>query len=63
MKQYVITDIEAKALMQKLRLTEMEYRLDQGGDAPSDIVRNIHRKFNYEVVQWLQEIGVDGIWG
>ena len=59
MKQYVFNDIEALTLIQRIALNKMSELQNDSRKEYQDLVNSIHRKFHYEIVKWLQEIGVE----
>lgn len=60
MKAIIISDTDARALLNKLELTAMRgagHFREDADRAPS--VSEIHRAFHYVVTGWLQEQGAD----
>jgi hypothetical protein len=53
-KAIIISDADARALLNKLELTK--FRSDH---SKCQTVAEIHRAFHYEVCLWLQEQGAD----
>lgn len=61
MKAIIISDMDARALLDKLKLESMhEAGHFRGVDPakPPDIA-SVHRTFHYVVCRWLQEQGAD----
>ena len=60
MKAIIISDADARALLDKLELTAMKganhFREDHGRPATA---AELHRAFHYVVCCWLQEQGAD----
>lgn len=54
MRAIIISDADAKALLDKLELTKFRNERPKSTDVDS-----IHRAFHYEVCRWLQEHGAD----
>ena len=59
MKQYVFNDTESISLVQRIELAKLSQLQDDSSQKYQELVRGIHRKFHYEVIKWLREIGVD----
>lgn len=60
MKAIIISDTDARALLDKLQLTALRdagFMRDDPAQPPS--VASIHRAFHYVVCLWLQEQGAD----
>lgn len=60
MKAIIISDMDARALLNKLELTAMRDagHMRDDPDRPPTI-SGIHRAFHYVVTRWLQEQGAD----
>lgn len=60
MKAIIISDADARALLDKLELTKMRgaHCWREDNDRPPT-VSEIHRAFHYVVCCWLQEQGAD----
>jgi len=60
MKAIIISDMDARALLDKLKLTSMQgdNMLRDDPTKPAS-VSDIHRAFHYVVCRWLQEQGAD----
>ncbi len=60
MRAIIIQDTDARALLDKLKLTSMTannvLRADPGRPSTAD---DMHRAFHYVVCRWLQEQGAD----
>jgi hypothetical protein len=66
-KAIIISDAEARALLDKLTLKSMhkeghfrQYSEPVDFEKPASISA-VHRAFNYVVVRWLQEMGADTV--
>jgi hypothetical protein len=61
MKQIVITDTEAKALLDRLELKAMRdaNHWPAHSEGTRDEITNAHRAFHYIVCRWLQEMGAE----
>lgn len=61
MKAIIISDADARALLNKLELTAMRgahHIMREDSTRPAS-VEDIHRAFHYVVCRWLQEQGAD----
>lgn len=61
MKAIIISDSDARALLDQLKLKAMEdgrHVMRKDYDKPASI-EEIHRSFHYIVCRWLQEQGAD----
>ncbi len=65
MKAIIISDMDARALLDKLKLETMkteghfrQYGDQLDPDKPASIA-DVHRAFHYVVCRWLQEQGAD----
>lgn len=58
MKAIIIQDKDAKALLDQLELKKLQgvTHMDKVGP-PEQWISNMHRRFHYVVVNWLQEQG------
>ena len=56
MKAIIISDVEARALLDKLKLTVLtpKHLLTD-----TTTLEDMHRTFHYVVCRWLQEMGAD----
>lgn len=62
MKAIIISDTEARALLDSLKLEYFKgthSQFDPPGQPPT--VESMHRRFHYVVCHWLQEQGVDTV--
>jgi hypothetical protein len=60
MKAIIITDVDARALLDKLELKKLQTeRLISGDPTRAAMVDDAHRAFHYVVCRWLQEQGAD----
>lgn len=60
MKAIIISDTDARALLDKLELTKLKSNCrnwDDPNKPPS--LAEVHHTFHYEVCKWLQEQGAD----
>jgi len=71
MQAIIISNIEAQDLMRRIKLkmfhiekalpTMCEYEKTRPGvgleQAAQSVLRDMHRRFHYEVTRWLQEMG------
>jgi len=60
MRAIIISDSDARALLDKLELTAFKHKniIRADPEHPAS-VSDIHRAFHYIVTQWLQEQGAD----
>ncbi len=61
MKAIIISDSDAKALLDKLKLTSLEenrHIMRENLDKPATL-RDVHRTYHYIICRWLQEQGAD----
>ena len=60
MRAIIIQDKDAKALLNSLELERMRTPIPfrTGGDG-KETISDIHRRFHYTVVNWLQDQGCD----
>lgn len=59
MKAIIISDMDARALLQSLELTAMRGANHIVREKPQPTVEEIHRAFHYIVTRWLQEQGAN----
>ncbi len=61
MKAIIISDMDARALLDKLKLESMRGDGHFRGHDPENppTIEGIHRAFHYVVTRWLQEQGAD----
>lgn len=60
MKAIIISDMDARALLDKLKLTSMRSdNIMRDDPTRPPTVSDIHRAFHYVVTRWLQEQGAD----
>lgn len=60
MKAIIISDTDAKALLDRLEVKAMrDANHWPVNDPDRDVVTNAHRAFHYIVTHWLQEMGAD----
>jgi hypothetical protein len=57
MRAVIISDVEARTLLERLESTRLAANDMTPGER--EVVDRAHRKFHYEVVRWLQEVGAD----
>ncbi len=60
MKAIIISDMDARALLDKLELTSMrrDHHFSDDPQRPTTVAE-MHRAFHYVVTLWLQEQGAD----
>ena len=62
MKAIIISDMDARALLNKLELTKLKSDRPRWGDPNSPpTVEEMHRVFHFVVCRWLQEQGADTV--
>ena len=61
MKAIIISDAEARALLEQLELTKLREanHWPAHSSAPISEIENAHRAFHYVVCRWLQEMGAN----
>lgn len=61
MKAIIISDMDARALLDKLKLTALREAGHLRGTDPDrqPSIEEMHRTFHYVVTRWLQEQGAD----
>ena len=59
MRAIIVSDVEMKALMERLELTALREAGHYRGvvDPQSEAIKEAHRIFHYQVVRWIQEVG------
>ena len=64
MRAIIITDTEAKALIDSLKLEALEKSNNmRAGSAECEVTQQLHRAFHYTVTRWLQAVGADTLKG
>jgi hypothetical protein len=58
MKAIIISDTDARALLNKLELTKLKEAGHLRG-IEAEVSASLHRTYHYVVVKWLQEQGAD----
>ena len=56
MKAIIITDQEARSLLEALELKKLQ---SNHGKPPTPEMESAHRAYHYVVCRWLQEMGAD----
>lgn len=59
MKVIIISEVEARALLDQLELRKMRDSNVTSLDPEDPRVSDMHRAFHYVVCRWLQEMGAD----
>jgi hypothetical protein len=59
MKAIIISDADARALLDKLELESLKDSHPRWTDANPPKVGEVHKAFHYIVCRWLQEQGAD----
>lgn len=59
MKAIIISDMDARALLQSLELTALRGRFIRQDPSQPPTIDEMHRAFHYVVTRWLQEQGAD----
>lgn len=59
MKAIIISDAEARALLDRLELTALRHNVLRDNPERPVTIEDMHRTFHYVVTRWLQEHGAD----